>query len=420
MYMVNTYGWDFPTLAALAAPRPLLFSNSDKDNIFPLDGVVRTHAKLKKIYELYGAKDKLGLLITEGPHKDTQELQVPAFRWMNRWLQNRDTPITRVADKPLDPKSLKVFDELPADQRNTTIHESFVPATDPPSPPTTHDELEMLRTKWLAELKTKSFRGWPESPPPLDVRLDEEQTTENLRLQRFVFTSDENLELTVDVLSNARHGNFSRLIVSVVDHEGWWEWLAGAVPLFQSMFEVPPAAGQDRTRFIASTKMVAEHDWAIAMLPPRGVGLDLGNPYNPDKKKNTHIQRRFVLVGKTADDGRVWDLCRAIDALQAVPALHDARVTLQGKGPTAGLALYASLFRPRVERLDLHQPTTTHRDGPYFLNVLRVLDFPQAAAMFLPRQLVVYDADRAAWKWAEEVAKLYDSNNPPLEFRGGN
>ncbi|MDA1232493.1 MAG: acetylxylan esterase, partial [Planctomycetota bacterium] len=39
MYMVNTFRWDFAKVAALVAPRPLLISNTDKDTIFPLEGV---------------------------------------------------------------------------------------------------------------------------------------------------------------------------------------------------------------------------------------------------------------------------------------------------------------------------------------------------------------------------------------------
>jgi len=41
MCIVNTFGWDYPLVAAMVAPRPLLTSNSDKDNIFPLKGVIR-------------------------------------------------------------------------------------------------------------------------------------------------------------------------------------------------------------------------------------------------------------------------------------------------------------------------------------------------------------------------------------------
>ena len=36
MFHINTFRWDYPIIAALVAPRPLLISNTDKDRIFPL------------------------------------------------------------------------------------------------------------------------------------------------------------------------------------------------------------------------------------------------------------------------------------------------------------------------------------------------------------------------------------------------
>jgi dienelactone hydrolase len=85
MYMLNTYRWDYPQVAALVAPRPLLISNTDSDGIFPLDGVYRTFEQARRIYRLYDATEKntsakVALNITAGGHKDTQELQVHAFR----------------------------------------------------------------------------------------------------------------------------------------------------------------------------------------------------------------------------------------------------------------------------------------------------------------------------------------------------
>ena len=41
MFFVNTYRWDFPLVAALAAPRPVLLGNSDVDDIFPTPGYRR-------------------------------------------------------------------------------------------------------------------------------------------------------------------------------------------------------------------------------------------------------------------------------------------------------------------------------------------------------------------------------------------
>src|SRR5262249_20627206 len=58
MYFVNTYRWDFPLVAALCAPRPLLLGNSDADTIFPVPGYRRLAEKVRKVYDLYGADNK--------------------------------------------------------------------------------------------------------------------------------------------------------------------------------------------------------------------------------------------------------------------------------------------------------------------------------------------------------------------------
>ncbi len=82
MYFVNYYGWDYNRLAALVAPRALLLANSDNDSIFPIDGVESIHRDIAAHYRKLGASNKFGLLLTPGPHQDTQELQVGAFRWL--------------------------------------------------------------------------------------------------------------------------------------------------------------------------------------------------------------------------------------------------------------------------------------------------------------------------------------------------
>jgi len=172
MYIVNTYRWDYPLVAALVAPRPLLISNSDKDSIFPLDGVVRLHEKVRKIYKLYNAEKNLGLHITEGPHKDTQEMRIHAFVWFNRFLKGENPLI----DKPAVPffqwPQLKVFDELPIDSINSRIQESFTPKAPPPLVPQSADEWAERREEWMKALREKSFRGWATEAQagPLDVR----------------------------------------------------------------------------------------------------------------------------------------------------------------------------------------------------------------------------------------------------------
>jgi hypothetical protein len=146
---------------------------------------------------------------------------------------------------------------------------------------------------------------------------------------------------------------------------------------------------------------------------PRGTGP---NAWNADKKKDTHLQRRFLLLGESLDAARVWDVCRSIQALHEIPERREAELELHGRGTTAGIALYAGLFSPQVKRLVLASPSTTHRDGPYLTGVLRTFDLPQAAAMFLPREIHLYQANESDWRWTRDVERLVSPGSPRIKF----
>ena len=163
MFMHNVFQWDFDRVAALVAPRPLLILNTDKDDIFPLDGVYSVYRSTRRIYSLLGAEDKIGLQIAEGPHEDMQPLNVGAFAWFDRFLkggQRMDT-IDEAAKRSIPPSKLRVFAELPKDERTTRIDEDFVPAARIPDAPTTAAEWSALRDTWMTALRDRVFRPGP-------------------------------------------------------------------------------------------------------------------------------------------------------------------------------------------------------------------------------------------------------------------
>ena len=86
-FFINIYRWDFPQVAALAAPRPLLIGGTDRDPLFRLPSTLRIYEKVRRIYDLYSANDKLGLVLAPGPHDETPELQLGVMRWFNRYLK---------------------------------------------------------------------------------------------------------------------------------------------------------------------------------------------------------------------------------------------------------------------------------------------------------------------------------------------
>lgn len=414
MFLANAYGWDYPMVAALAAPRPVLFCNSDKDRIFPLTGVERSHAKLRRIYHLLGADDKLGLVVTEGPHKDTQELQVPVFRWMNRWLRSTDEPVFPITDPPIPPKELRVFDKLPSDEIVTKIHESFVAPAKIPPPPAGAPHWTVMREAWLKSLKEWTFRHWPEPPVDLEMKRVATKTSDKLVLDVYEYVSDENLRLPLYVVRGEEHSQPSIVVINVVDEAGYHDWLASCDRAFGEV--VPQIAGvplRDESAAL-QRKILTKNTWAFVTVPTRGIGP---TQWNPNPPLSTHLARRFNLLGKTVDDGRVWDVRRAVEALDTVPSLKASRFWLQGDGVSAGLALYAGIYERRIERLDLHRLPSSHRDGPILFNVQRILDMPQAVALAFPKRVVLYDVDEAKFAWPAAVGKLVNATKSPLEFR---
>jgi dienelactone hydrolase len=438
MYMLNTYRWDYAQVAALVAPRPLLISNTDKDGIFPLEGVVRLHGQTRDIYRLLGAGDRLGLHITEGGHMDTQELHIHAFHWFNRFLKDQVVPIDKPAEKFFQPEQLKVFAELPTDEINTRIHETFVPAAEHSAPPADAAQWGMLRDDWLTALKEKSFRGWPAEGEPLDLRPAFAVDRDGLRFAAYDFTSQHDIELRLYVLHRAGLEKADLMVLNALDDEGWAKWLATMrVGFAQELADeaslesrLQPAVAAPRnadgsapaeqtdtasSSFAENQKMFASFPWVMAYIAPRGVGL---TAHNPTEQEQIQIRRRYMLLGQTQDGMRVWDTRRACQALRGVPGLAETPLWLQGERNMAGIALYASLFEPDIRRLDLWHLPHSHRAGPNFLNVMRYLDIPQAVALAAERSPVrIYQAEATGWEYPAGVAAALGWDARQLQVR---
>ncbi|HVK13964.1 MAG TPA: prolyl oligopeptidase family serine peptidase [Gemmataceae bacterium] len=405
MFMTNTYRWDFATVAALVAPRPLMLGNSDEDDIFPVPGYRRMSEKVRKIYELYGAGSKFTLLETKGKHVDTPELRAGAFRWMNKWL--KDDPTEVDPDKPelLDAKQLKVFDKAPADERNTTIQNTFIKAAEvelPKSPEVIKGWWPGQREKMMTALKDQVFRGWPGKVPDLNLKPAGDKTHEGVRLRAWDFTSEEGVELRLWLMTAPGDAKPAMIVLNTLGDADWSEWCADLGPEFAELLQLPKAPKRNDAKFKQNAEVMKRQNWAFAAVCPRGVGpTQWAEPGSPT---DVQYRRRFALVGQSLDGMRVWDTRRAVQALQA--ATKDTPIWLQGKKDLAGVALYAALYEPAVARLDLWYPPASHKEGPALLNVRKHMDMPQAVALLNPRpvRLFVKDADAAkVWAWPVDL-----------------
>jgi hypothetical protein len=419
MYMVNTYRWDYPMLAALVAPRPLLISNTDSDRIFPLDGVYRTFEKVRSIYRLYGKAEDVALNITAGPHKDTQELRTHAFRWFNHYLKHDDALIEHPARPFFETSELRVFTELPKDELNTTIQETFVAPVSTPEAPKSAGEWTAARQAWLKLLKEKSFRAWPQQAEALDVREAFAAERDGVSLKAYDFTSQGAIRLRLYVAERAGLEKPDLVVLNVLNQRGWNEnFLAPFRVGFAEQLkdeQLPPESELGQAEFKQMQQMFASFKWTMAFVAPRGVGP---TQWNTNEKKQTQIQRRFYLLGQTLDGMQTYDIRRAVQALRELPTFKETPLWLQSEGAMAGNALYAALFEPNITRLDLNKLPLNHRNGPTYLNVDRILTMPQAVAMAAEQsRVVVYQDDAAGWEYPQAVVENLGWEKKHLQIR---
>ena len=329
MFHVNTYRWDFGQVAALVAPRPLMILNTDDDRIFPLDGVTRVFNGARKIYDLHGARDKLGLVIIPGGHSDTQPLRVPAFNWFNRHLKGAEPPITITAEKLFEPEQLRVFDKLPADQINTKIQESFTQLA---------PKNQKVGKETIAFLRKKTFGGWPEKDVPLNEKRVSKVERNGAVLDSVDFDSQETIRLSVYLMYRSGLKNPKRIELKVLNGE--------------NNLQQGPAENSD----------VLYVDFA-----PRGVGR---TALSDDKSHRIQTRRRFMLLGQTLAGMQVWDVRRCVQVLRELG--YDCPITLSGEGNAASLISLAALYE-KIETVSVKNYPKNDKVQPDYLNISRIV-----------------------------------------------
>lgn len=270
--------------------------------------------------------------------------------------------------------------------------------------PLTQARWNGLRESWVTQLREKSFRGWPTEAGPLEVKRAFSAQKQGLQLTAYDFVSQAQVPLRLYVVQKVGVEKADGVQLSVLDEEAWGKWLAGMRPTFEEELtrevgSLPPA---DEQSSIERINTLRSSNTAYAYLAPRGVGPTM---WDQTPRENLHIRRRFALLGQTIDGMRVWDTRRAVQALRTQKPFSGVPMRLQGQRDTGGVVLYAALFEPDIASVDLYQMPKSHREGPELLNVLKILDIPQAMAIAAERTEVrVYQKDRTGWEYPQEVA----------------
>jgi cephalosporin-C deacetylase-like acetyl esterase len=378
MLLINTYGWEWTTIAALIAPRPMLFCNSDHDTIFPMDGNNRIAARLRQLYKMYDKPELFDDYVSKGGHDYRPDLRIAIFKWINKHLKNDTGPVKDADFKPIAGKELRVFSEdsdVPKDAINGKIDETFVPKAVVKLPE--QGKFDEWKRGLLKELRAHCFRNFPDRIP-LATILQEDDIEKRL-VERPVAWDTE---------------------FSIRAH---WSWHPiTKPPTEKTITSAVLSLGENHHEIPGWVKPLVSERSGVVLLGPRG-----GEPLSWTRKSPpNYVERSHVLLGRTVDEGRVWDVVAMYRTDKHLQVDKTDKLKLVGRSQAGILAAYAALFEPTIGEVVIVDPPVSHRDGPIFLNVMRVIDIPEALGLLAPRPLTLINAKDKAFDRTAEIYKL--------------
>ena len=400
MMPINTYRQDFHDIGALIAPRPLMIASANRDGLNSIEAVREVYFGIRQIYDLYGKADDIHLVETPGGHSYHEISRTRIFSFFVKHLMDKDIPPDQVGDIDRSDEAMLPAEELqvyvdgpPADDRTTTIQETFVKAAEPPQI-ATRAQLQAHREKVLGFLRERTFGAFPSDPAPLDIRWE--------------FRADD----------GARHGRHTYSFVSEEDYRlnvdvRWRQAPDPAGPLMLVL------RSPDEDRWASEGFISALDDrWNLAYLATRGIG-ETGWP--PDLQ--WHVRRAAAWTGRTVASMRVYDVVRCLQALRQLKAAGHDKIGIAARGEMGAVALYAALLDGHIAAVVLREPPATQNapsreDGRgeaiEMLNCLRITDVPQVAGLLFPTHVAIIGAMPETYTWSQQ---LYQKLDEPGRFQ---
>ncbi len=372
MFLYNTYQWDWTTIAAMVAPRPMLFANSDNDPIFPMDANRRVIAKLKTAYGMYGKENLVDEYVSVGGHAYRPDLRVAIFKFLNKHLKgDTTTPVEDSAKyTEIKGRDLRAFAEdsdLPKDSINHKADEVFVPTGKLVLP--AKEKFAEWRDGVIQRIRREAFRPLPEKVPALGPFVDAGLNAESEPgiLVGTIFGGDPNR-------TDGRRA-----------------------------FVINP------TNRLASAKIL--EFWNEELFRLTGIGIKIYgnlrgvNPLWTEKSPPNYVERSHELLGRTIDQGRVRDVLAFIPDLGGKANAKKVPTLIVGEGTDGILAAYGGLLDPSINEVVIIAPPTSHKQGPHFPGILRICDIPDALGLLAPRPLTII-GDDPAFDRTEEIYRL--------------
>ncbi len=353
-FPVNRYGMFYEEVGGLIAPRPHLEVNADADVGFPMDSFNDLVGKMRHVYSLYGAADKLQTALAPGGHTDTEAIRLPVYSFFLREFLGRNAPVASEGptEEPPNEQLVCYRGGLPLDERLSRIDEEWTPVERP----------ARSRAQLASLLRNEVFRYFPAQPAEPKLEWGEQSEAQGRRLRRVTFTSLDGLRVKAlySLPLKTSQGKLPALVVAD-SRRGIPVW-GNEQPLERNLWG-------DRAVLLVET------------IDQGSRALERNLRSFSDNDPLHHMKRQAMVMGTTIESIQVYELMRAMDLMRTFAEVDAARVSIAGRGEMGVNALYAALLDGKAGRVILHSPPASHRAGPHYLGILRYTDIAETMAV---------------------------------------
>jgi hypothetical protein len=81
------YYLDYPDVAGIACPKPMMFCCGNRDGLFPVQSIEDAFLKMRRVWESQHAGDRLVTKLYDAPHEYNLNMQQDAFQWLDQILK---------------------------------------------------------------------------------------------------------------------------------------------------------------------------------------------------------------------------------------------------------------------------------------------------------------------------------------------
>jgi cephalosporin-C deacetylase-like acetyl esterase len=317
-------GIDHIDLVSLAAPMPYLICSTDQD-FFSLDGARKAFESARRIWEVYGASDRIDWFHEPGAHGVYKAGRERIYAWMRRWLRQENVG-ARVDEPPIETEPEELLNCTPTGQLATSLKGETPSSIDSRRFSVIPGRRRDLRGKVLRLTRYAS------AEVPMNLRSLARTEVEGYRVERLSFDTARGLTIPALLITPA----------------------SATAPARAALY-LNQAGKSSNGKPQPDAIELARQGHTVLALDPSGIGelASRSRGYADQWFGQERISWLALMTGRPLVSLQMRDILRGIDVLEAKGFATPPGVLGVGRGLISVALLHAAAIDTRLGRLIL-------------------------------------------------------------------